>query len=157
MNITPWRQRGASAMVQPEIATLFDSLINEEWLGREFSSNLPQAFRRGTMPAVNLADSEKEFTATVELPGLDEKDIQIQLLGNQLVVSGERKWEQEKKDKEFYRVESQYGAFGRAIELPEGLRMDPDAIHASYSKGVLEIRIPKLEPRPAAKIAIKSK
>jgi HSP20 family protein len=155
MHILPWRERGTT--MRPEFASLFDPFFNDEWFSRELASGLPQTFRRGPLPPVNLADSEKEFTATVELPGLDEKDIQVQLVGDQLVISGERKWEQEQKHKEFYRVESQYGAFRRAIELPEGLRTDPDAINASYAKGVLEIRIPKIEPRPAAKITVKSK
>jgi HSP20 family protein len=122
---------------------------------RGFFARLPEALRRGPLPVVNLADAEKEFIATIELPGMEEKDIDVQILGQQLVIAGERRFEEEKRDREFYRIESEYGAFRRAIELPEGLNLDPDAVRASYSKGVLEVRIPKTEPRPATKIKVK--
>ena len=112
---------------------------------------------RKPMPAINLADTEKFFVATVELPGLEMDDIDIQLVGKQLVITGERKWEKEQKDKDFYRVESQYGTFRRAVELPEGLALDPEKVDASYAKGMLEIRIPKLEPKPATHIKVKVK
>ena len=93
---------------------------------------------------------------SIELPGLSEKDIQVQLVGQQLIVAGERKWEDEKKGKEFHRVESQYGAFRRSIQLPENARVDADALVATYKKGVLEISVPKMEPTPAAKIPVKA-
>jgi len=148
MNLIPWRDRSPLTLLNTDLETWFEDGFKNR-LGM-----LPEAFRRTPMPPVNLAETPKEFIATIELPGLEEKDIQVQLLGDQLVISGERKWEEEKKDKEFYRVESQYGAFRRAIEVPEGLNLDPDAIKANYLKGVLEIRMAKLEPKPAAKIKV---
>jgi HSP20 family protein len=156
MNILPWRDR--STMVpRSELANLFDSMFNDDWFQRDHLSHLPQALRRGGVPAINVAESDKDFTVSAELPGLDEKDIQVQILGNQLVIAGERRWEDEKRDREYHRIESQYGSFRRVIELPEGVAKEADQIEASYSKGVLEIRLPKREPKPAAKIAVKSK
>jgi HSP20 family protein len=152
MQLIPWRERNDLTTFRSEFDKLFDSFFD----GGRFE-HLPEAFRRGPMPAVNLAETDKDFVVSVELPGLDEKDIQVQLLGNELVISGERKWEGEKKDKTFHRVESQFGSFRRILPLPEGTRCDPDAIAATYSKGILEIRVPKVEPKPAAKIAIKAK
>lgn len=152
MKLIPWFQQSPTATLGRDLDVLVKDFFGNGGLER-----LPEAFRRGPFPAVNLADTEKEFVAAIELPGLSEKDIDIQLLGSQLIVSGERRWEEEKKDKEYYRVESQYGSFRRSIELPEGLDLDHDAIKATYEKGVLEIRIPKVEPRPAAKIKIKGK
>jgi HSP20 family protein len=151
MKVIPWFQQSPVAT----LSTDFEGLFKDFFGGNR--SRLPEAFRGASMPAVNLADTEKEFVASVELPGLDEKDIEIQVLGSQLVISGERKWEEEKTDKEYYRIESQYGAFRRAIELPEGLNLDSDAIKANYEKGMLEVRIPKVEPRPAAKIKVKAR
>jgi len=88
---------------------------------------------------------------------MDAKDINIEVMGNQLTISGERKWEEEKKGKEFLRVESQYGNFSRSLLLPANLRSDRDAIEATFQKGILEIKIPKVQPTPVAKIAIKAK
>jgi len=152
MNITPWRRRN----LLPTLRTDFDALF-DPFLRTEFATRLPEVFRGAGVPPVNLAETDTAFRASIELPGLEEDDIEIQLIGNQLVVSGERKWEEEKKEKDYYRVESQYGTFHRGIDLPDGLRLDPDAINATYKKGMLEIEIPKVEPKPAAKIKVQSK
>ena len=152
MKVIPWRKSDDVAIFRNE----FDDLLNRFFkndLG--FPSRLPETFQRATVP-VDVAETEKNWTLSFELPGLNEKDIQVQLLGRQLVVSAERKWDEEKKGKEFHRVESQYGTFQRSIELPENARMDPDALTATYKKGVLEVLVPKVEPTPAAKIAVKA-
>jgi HSP20 family protein len=120
-------------------------------------NRLPAAFAADTYPAMNVAESEGHFVVTLELPGLDAQDVNIELMGNQLQISGERKWEDEKKGKEFHRVESQYGRFARTLALPENLRLRKESIEATFQKGMLEIRIPKLEPTPAEKIAIRAK
>lgn len=132
----------------------------DDWMEGFFKSGatqLPEVFRRTNFPAVNLADNGKEFVATVEVPGLEEKDLDVQVLGDQLVITGERKWSDEKKEKEHYRVESQYGSFQRIVPLPEGLNPDPAAVQAKLEKGLLEVRIPKVAPKPAAKIKIEAK
>jgi len=120
-----------------------------------FESRLPAAFQSVRMPAIDVAETEKELLVSAELPGLEEKDIQIELMGDNLCISGERKWEEEKKGKEYHRVETQYGAFRREVRLPSGLRTDPEDVKAVYNNGVLEIHIPKIEPTPAARIQVK--
>jgi HSP20 family protein len=151
MNIIPWHKRDDVSTFRGE----FDQLFNR-FFDPNLTSNLPAAFRAAAIPPVNVAETEKSWTITFELPGLNEKDIQVQLMGNQLVVSGERKWDEEKKDKEFHRVESQYGSFQRSIELPDNARAEPDALTATYKKGILEIVIPKFEPTPSSKIPVKA-
>ena len=106
---------------------------------------------------MNVSESENHYLVMLELPGMDVKDVNIELMGNQLSVSGERKWEEDKKGKELHRVESQYGSFCRTVTLPENARMERESIEATFQKGILEIKIPKLEPTPAAKIPIKTK
>ena len=118
---------------------------------------LPEVSRAGAFPPMNVAESEAHFTVYLELPGMDPKDVSIEVMGNQLEISGERKWEEEKEAKEFHRMESQYGRFERTLTLPENLRLDRASIDATYEKGILSIRIPKLQPTPAAKIPIKAK
>jgi HSP20 family protein len=148
MKLVPWGNKSPTQLFSGDL---------ENWMEEFFkstSNRLPEVFQRGNAPALNLADTTSEFVVTVELPGVSEKDVTVQVVGKQLVVSGERKWEEEKKDKEYYRVESQYGAFRRAVALPEGLNTDADAVSAKLEKGVLEVRIPKVEPRPAASIKV---
>jgi len=151
MKLIPWTKRNDLASFRSEFDHLWSRLLDGD-----YDTNLPAAFNHATFPPVNVAESEKSWTVAVELPGLKEQDIQIQILGQQLMISGERKWDDEKKGKEFHRVESQYGAFQRAIQLPENTRLDPDAVVATYKKGMLEIVLPKVEPTPAAKIPIKA-
>lgn len=134
----------------------FDQLFQSFFGNGDVTPALPRVFRQGIVPNVDVIESEKSFTFAVELPGLNEKDIQIELMGRQLVITAERKWEEETKGKEYRRVESQYGTFQRAIELPENARASADSIQATYKRGVLEVTIPKVEPTPTAKIAVKT-
>lgn len=150
MSLIPWSDR-ALASFRNE----FDEMLSRFGRG-DIESRLPAIFARTTFPPVNVSETEKNWTVTVELPGLAEKDIDVQVMGRQLVVSGERKYEEEKKNKEYHRVESQYGSFQRTIPLPENIRLDPDSITATYRRGMLEVILPKIEPTPAAKIPVKS-
>jgi HSP20 family protein len=153
MKLTPWKQPAPTATLRTD----FDEWMKDVFEEKNWFNRLPATFQRKPMPAMNLADTEKAFLATVELPGLELGDIDIQLVGRQLLITGERKWEKEEQDKDFYRVESQYGSFRRAIELPDGLKLDPEVVEASYDKGMLEIRIPKLEPKPTTHIKVRVK
>lgn len=129
-----------------------------DWDGDPFQalqSWLPKVWERGGVPRLNFGEDDGHYTLTLELPGLTEKDIKIQLVGNQLVVSGERKWEHEKKAKEYHRVECQYGSFRRAVTLPQGAKLDAGSIQARYDKGLLEIAIPKAEPTKVSEIPVK--
>jgi HSP20 family protein len=160
MSLIPWRNRaeGQVALQSPLEDFWKDDLFKNFWDVIDGGRNrLPAAFRARAYPAMNVSESENHYLVSLELPGMDVKDVNIELMGNQLQISGERKWEEEKKGKEFHRVESQYGSFARTLTLPENARMDREAIEAMFQKGVLEIRIPKLEPTPAAKIPIRTK
>jgi HSP20 family protein len=154
MSLIPWR-KDAPLALQDEFENLFKRF--GEPLFNGFRSRLPEPFQARTFPPVNVAESEQHYAVSVELPGMDAKDISIELMGNQLTISGERKWEEEKKGKEYHCVESQFGKFSRSLTLPDNLRLDRESIEATFQKGVLEIKVPKIEPTPAAKIPIKAK
>lgn len=156
MNIAPWRRGESELAIRPLRG--FEDLMSR-FLGADdwMTSRLPEVFRERRMPAVDISENEKEFTVTAELPGLEEKDIQLELIGRTLMISGERKWKEEQKEKEYHRVETQYGSFQRTIPLPEGLRLDPDAVTAAYQKGMLTVKIPKVEPTPPRKIKVQGK
>ena len=146
MRLVPWHRSALSRRTESLFNRFFEDPFN-------FTEQLPEVLQRASVPAVNIAENEKTFTVSAELPGLEEKDIDVKVLGNQLVISAERKFEEEKKEKEFLRVEHQYGSFSRTISLPTGLRTD--AVEAVYRKGILTLAIPKIEPTPAAKIEVK--
>lgn len=116
----------------------------------ERTETLPSDF----LPALNVAEDHKALTITVELPGFDEKDVQVNVTGNLLTISGERKWEEAKKGKEWHRVESRYGSFTRTLTLPQNLKNDQ--VEAVFSKGVLTLTLPKVEPTPTTKVKIKT-
>jgi HSP20 family protein len=107
---------------------------------------------RRWIPAVDLAETEGDYVLKADLPGLTEKDVHIELENNLLTVSGERKVESEETRKGFHRVERSYGSFTRRLTLPEGV--DADAIKATVTNGVLEVRIPKPEAVKPRKVEI---
>jgi len=154
MKIIPWRRQELPAPLGLDL----DQLWNRFWDGEGgwLQNRLPEVFQARRFPPINVSETEEAFEITLDLPGLEEKDIEVEMMGNQLLVSGERKWEDEKKGKEFHRVETQYGRFERAIPLPEGTRLQPDEIEAKYKKGVLHIQVPKIEKTPAKKIAVQA-
>jgi HSP20 family protein len=96
---------------------------------------------------MDLAETKDGLELTVELPGLEEKDVQVAVSDGVLTVSGEKKFETEKKDKSYHLVERSYGSFSRSISLPEGVKADQ--IKATMSKGVLKVAVPTpVKPEP---------
>ena len=103
-------------------------------------------------PAVDLTESASVITVYAEIPGVEAEDIDVSLEGNVLTIRGQRKRESMQKDEEVRRPERSYGAFLRSIRLPA--EVDPDETKASYSDGVLEVRMPKVNKEGARKIPI---
>jgi HSP20 family protein len=92
-------------------------------------------------PAVDVYEDEHSVTLKIEVPGIDEKDIDVRLENNILTVHGERKIEQEEKEENYRRVERHYGSFTRTFTLPT--TVDSEKVSANYDKGVLKIALPK--------------
>jgi len=97
------------------------------------------------VPRVDIAENEKAYEIHVALPGMNKEDFNIDLKDNYLTISGERKFKEEKKDKNFYSIETQYGTFSRSFSLPENV--DASKITASYVNGILEVTVPKDEKK----------
>ncbi|MDQ3927617.1 MAG: Hsp20/alpha crystallin family protein [Chloroflexota bacterium] len=93
-------------------------------------------------PAINVAETDREYRVTAELPGMDEKDIELSLHRDHLTIKGEKKQEHEEKGNGYHRVERSYGTFQRTIPLPQ--EIDADNVEANFQKGVLTITLPKL-------------
>jgi HSP20 family protein len=92
-------------------------------------------------PAVDVYEDEHSVTLKIEVPGIDEKDIDVRLENNTLTVHGERKIEKDEKEENYRRVERQYGSFTRTFTLPT--TVDSEKVSATYDKGVLKIALPK--------------
>ncbi len=108
------------------------------------------------LPAVNVAETKEAFEVTAELPGVEEKDISVSLDGNRLIIAGEKRHQQETKDKEWHVVESSFGSFQRAVALP--FEPKAEAVEANFDKGVLHLTVKKPDGTVPGKttIAIKS-
>lgn len=136
--------------LQREIDRLFEDF------GRGFPSFPAMRGERGTalMPSMDVAETDKEIEITAELPGLEEKDVQVNVSDNVLTIRGEKRAEKEEKDKNYHVVERSFGSFERTLQLPEGVKADD--IKATISKGVLKVTVPKPAPAQAKKVEVKS-
>ena len=92
-------------------------------------------------PPIDVYEDEHNLTLKVEVPGIDEEDIDVRIENNTLTVHGERKFEKEEKEENYRRVERQYGSFTRTFTLPT--TVDPEKVQADYDKGVLKIQLAK--------------
>lgn len=106
----------------------------------------------GWLPAVDMLDDKDKLTVKAELPGFRREDLDVSVQNNNLVISGERKSDEEKKDGEFYRSERFYGKFHRSIPLPA--TVDTGKIAAKYRDGLLTITLPKSEQAKAKQIEV---
>ncbi len=144
-----------------EIDRLFDDFgVSFRWpFGRSLFAGEPLFQREMTwpkMPAVDVVESEKAYEITADLPGMDEKNIEVKVTDGVLTMKGERQEEKEEKKKDYYLQERSFGSFQRSFELPDSV--DADKIEASFKKGVLTVKLPKKAEaqKPAKKIEVKA-
>jgi HSP20 family protein len=107
-------------------------------------------------PAADIAEKDKEYEITAELPGIDEKNVEVALANGGLVIRGHKEEQKEEKKKDYFLSERQYGSFERYFGLPEGI--EPDKISATFKNGVLTVTLPKSAKLQASekKIAVKA-
>ncbi|HTV30000.1 MAG TPA: Hsp20/alpha crystallin family protein [Xanthobacteraceae bacterium] len=145
-----------------EVNRLFDDFDGGFWRAPFASSFLDIApFRRPNVtftavPAVDIAETDKAYEITAELPGIDEKNVEVKVANGVLTIKGEKQEEKEEKNKDYYMRERSFGSFRRSFSVPEGV--DGDKIDASFKKGVLSVTLPKSTEVPKAekKIAVKA-
>ncbi|OVE75558.1 hypothetical protein BVX98_07490 [bacterium F11] len=135
-------ERDPFQALQSEMNRVFDTFSRgfSDWSPLSMEGLADDAWGKFS-PSVDVKETNKEIEISAELPGMDEKDIQVTLNDDALVISGEKKSEQEEKGKEFYRMERSYGSFHRSIPLPEGV--EAGKVEATFKKGVLHVKIPK--------------
>jgi HSP20 family protein len=119
--------------------------------GRGWRSDEPAATTTWS-PSVDIFETEAEIVVKAELPGMDRKDITLNLEKNVLTLKGERRFEKETKDENYHRIERSYGGFSRAFAIPA--TVDEEKIRADYKDGVLKIALPKKEQTKPKQIRI---
>ncbi len=163
-NILPLRRRGNTMparrenespvmAIQNEMNRMFDQFFNDPFTLLSVPTLRSVA---DFMPRIDVSETDASMQVTAELPGMDEKDIQLSLENDSLIISGEKKNDVEEKGKNYHRVERSYGSFQRVIPLVSEIQSDK--VEATFRNGVLNITLPKT---PAAakqshKIEIKS-
>jgi len=110
-------------------------------------------FAGAVVPALDMSESENSIDVRMDIPGMTAKDIDIQISGNVLTISGKREEEKEEKGKTFHRVERRYGNFSRSVTLP--CTVEENEVAADYRDGVLTVKLPKSEEAKAHKIKVK--
>src|SRR4051812_8536009 len=137
------RETNPFSFLQQEIDRLFDGVIR----------NIP-GLASTAMPSMDISETDKEIEITAELPGLEKKDVEINVTDNLLTIRGEKKNEREEKNKDYHLVERSYGSFSRSVELPSGVKAED--IAAEIANGVLKVTVQKPVPKRAKQIEIKS-
>jgi HSP20 family protein len=145
------RREETPTLVRPRFTSPFSM---STWLDDIFNDAF-QWSEGSFVPELNVYETAKMFEVTVELPGMNKNDFDINLNNNVLTISGERRSynEGEENGRRYHRVESRFGRFSRSLPLPNVI--DADKISASYENGVLAISIPKLKEKAGRKINIK--
>jgi HSP20 family protein len=140
------RNQNAKETFPSLLSSLFEEFANFDKLDKNFNK---------FVPAVNVAESDKDFTIEVSVPGFKKEDFNIRLDNDVLTISGEHKTEDEEKNKNYTRKEFHYSSFERSFTLPESV--NTDAIDAKYENGILNIILPKKEEaqvKPAKEIKV---
>jgi HSP20 family protein len=137
------RDTNPFSFLQQEIDRLFEGVTR----------NIP-GLATTTMPSMDISETDKAIEITAELPGLEKKDVELNVAENVLTIRGEKKNEREEKNKDYHLVERSYGAFSRSVELPAGVKVED--ISAEIANGVLKVTVQKPAPKQTKQIEIKS-
>src|SRR6476646_7142524 len=133
-SLEPFRRYSAMQQRTTRMDRLFRELLNSEAPEEALTTS-------SFAPPVDIYEDEHNITLKLEVPGIDEKDIDVRVENTTLIVHGERKIEKEEKEENFRRVERQYGEFTRSFTLPSSV--DSAQVSADYDKGILKIKLAK--------------
>ena len=150
-DLTPVDEMNPFVALRNNIDRVFDSFF-QGFGALPFTTSAPEFY-----PSIDVTDGDKDIKVTLELPGMDENEIDISISGLSLTVKGEKKEEKEEKGKNYHRMERIYGSFSRTVPLP--VEVKAEAANATYKKGVLTVVLPKTEKtqKEVKKIPIKAK
>jgi HSP20 family protein len=149
-DLIPWNrssrvpvQRGEEGMLFPTLHREMNRLFDDVFRGLDLSPFRVDRMldRTWSWPSIEASENDKEVRVTAELPGLEEKDVEVQLSDGVLTIKGEKREEREEKEKNYHLSERRFGSFQRSFQLPAGVNRDKLA--AEFEKGVLKITLPK--------------
>jgi HSP20 family protein len=162
MNLIPFRTKRASGMEPGNLATLADFRHEMNRLFEGFFSRpmpVPSWFETiepgQWLPTVDMSENDHQIHVRAELPGIDPKDVEVSVSEDRLVIAGEKKSEAASSGEGWTHRESHYGAFSRAIPLPEAV--DPAKVTARYDKGVLTVELAKSPAAASRKVPVLAK
>jgi HSP20 family protein len=149
--VAPWRPFPEMARWEREMERMFEDFFDRRWPMRWWPSRTAEI----SLPAVDLDlyEEKGEIVAKAELPGLTKEDIEVKITENVLTIKGEKKKEEEVKEKDYYRSERSYGSFMRSLELPR--EVQAAKIKATFKNGILEVRLPVSEEAKKKEIKVK--
>ncbi|MGC8659442.1 MAG: Hsp20/alpha crystallin family protein [Desulfomonilaceae bacterium] len=152
-SLIPWRWKEVQNVPEntlvefrKEVDDLFNQFFGSSgWLPGTY-------FSRGFSPAFDVSETDDDIIIKAELPGIDPKDIEVNLTGNTITVKGEKKEEREEKEENMHRVERSFGVFSRSVALPCDVKQDQ--IEANFKHGVLNLKLPKADTSKKRSIKI---
>ena len=153
-SLIPWKW-GESQGAPPEKAVTEFRKEVDDLFSRFFGSEgwFPSGyFSRGFTPALDVSETDENVLVKAELPGVDPKEIEVNLAGTTLTIKGEKKEEREETTESMHKIERSYGSFFRAINLP--CEVNEEKIEATFKDGVLNLKLPKTEPSKKTTIKI---
>jgi HSP20 family protein len=115
--------------------------LAEHFFGRDLFTDDSWSGQSEFVPKMNISETDSTYKVVAELPGVEEKDVDVTIEDNILRIKGEKKAENENKDEHYYRFESSYGSFERVLRLPDAI--NSDACKANFKNGILSLEIPK--------------
>lgn len=157
-DLVPWRgtehtSESAAEERLPELRRDFDDLLDRLWRG--FGMEPYGLAGEGELvPRFDISEGDDEIEVTVELPGIEEKDVEVSVGQRELTVKGTKRQENRKSDRSYHRVERLYGQFARRVELPAAV--DRDHTKARFRNGLLTVTMPKAEKSVTRRIDVQA-
>jgi HSP20 family protein len=146
MNLVRWNPYGEISAMKNRINKMFGEPY---WVTRQMNDDSNMGMWN---PAVDLYEKDEHFVIKAELPGVDKNNISIDLKDRMLTISGERSYDNEAKEENYYRRERSYGKFQRVFTLPA--EVDSDKIRAEFKDGLLQVEVPKPEQQKPKQVTI---
>ena len=149
MSLIKWDPYETLTELQEDVDRVFNRRFFPTW-GKKADNNVQPL---DWLPAVDIHEDKEAYHFDLEAPGMEKNQFDVKVENNALMIKGERKKEEERKDKNYYRMEREYGTFARSFLLPESA--DPNKINAEYRHGVLRVTIGKRETAKPKQIEVK--
>lgn len=150
MSMTLAKPRVRTISAKPPLLMLRGEM--DEWIARYWEGEQNQLFSRSFAPTLDLSETDERFELQMDIPGMQASDIEVQVHGNTVTLSGSRKEEKSDQGKTFHRLERRTGAFSRTISLP--CEVSEEKVTAEYAEGVLTVRLPKCDPPRARRVEV---